>query len=110
MAEGGRIAVQLAWVDEATGTVRIEHVLVPAGCDVAGVIAAARAQSSTSDAPVGDWTAAVYGRLVEPAEIVRDGDRVELLGALRVDPKVARMRRVAHKRAAAPGGKWNRDR
>ena len=110
MAESAWIAVQLAWVDAAAGSVRIEQLRVPAGCDVAGVVAAARAQASTTDALAGDWRAAVYGRLVEPAEIVRDGDRVELLAPLRVDPKVARMRRVAHKRAAAPGGKWNRDR
>jgi len=37
---------------------------------------------------------AVYGELAAPARALRDGDRVELLEALRMDPKEARRRRA----------------
>jgi putative ubiquitin-RnfH superfamily antitoxin RatB of RatAB toxin-antitoxin module len=37
---------------------------------------------------------AVYGEPATPATPLRDGDRVELLEALRVDPKEARRRRA----------------
>jgi putative ubiquitin-RnfH superfamily antitoxin RatB of RatAB toxin-antitoxin module len=37
---------------------------------------------------------AVYGEAAAPARVLRDGDRVELLEALRMDPKEARRRRA----------------
>ena len=37
---------------------------------------------------------AVFGELAPPARALRDGDRVELLEALRMDPKEARRRRA----------------
>lgn len=37
---------------------------------------------------------AVHGELASPARALRDGDRVELLEALRMDPKEARRRRA----------------
>jgi uncharacterized protein len=38
---------------------------------------------------------AVYGRRVEPGTSLRDGDRLELLRPLLLDPKDARRRRAA---------------
>lgn len=37
---------------------------------------------------------AVFGERVEPADMLRDGDRLELLQPLLVDPKEARRRRA----------------
>lgn len=37
----------------------------------------------------------VWGRLCEPGAVLREGDRVELYRALKVDPKEARRRRHA---------------
>jgi len=41
---------------------------------------------------------AVYGEQVTPAHLLRDGDRLELLRALRLDPKQARRRRAEGQR------------
>ncbi|MCU0870200.1 MAG: RnfH family protein [Burkholderiales bacterium] len=41
---------------------------------------------------------AIWNRPATPATALRDGDRVELLRPLQVDPKLARQRRVAHQR------------
>lgn len=50
---------------------------------------------------------AVFGERAEPARVLRDGDRVELLGPLLADPKEARRRRAADRaparRGAGPG-------
>lgn len=45
---------------------------------------------------------AVFGERVEPGRLLASGDRVEVLRALRVDPKEARRRR-ASRRASARG-------
>lgn len=41
---------------------------------------------------------AVWGHPVAPDAPLREGDRVELLRPLAVDPKLARQRRVEHRR------------
>jgi len=41
---------------------------------------------------------AVYGERVTPAHVLRDGDRLELLRALLIDPKQARRRRAQAQR------------
>jgi putative ubiquitin-RnfH superfamily antitoxin RatB of RatAB toxin-antitoxin module len=46
---------------------------------------------------------AVWSRRCEPDEALRDGDRLELLRALRVDPKVARRERFAGQGARGAG-------
>ncbi|QRR32363.1 RnfH family protein [Hydrogenophaga sp. YM1] len=46
---------------------------------------------------------AVWGRRCEPDQVLREGDRLELLRALRVDPKVARRERFAGQGARGAG-------
>lgn len=41
---------------------------------------------------------AIWGRLAEPAQALREGDRVELLRPLKVDPKEARRLRYRRQR------------
>ena len=45
---------------------------------------------------------AVFGLRADPAQALREGDRVELLAALQADPKEARRRRAASKDKTMP--------
>lgn len=53
----------------------------------------------------GPLTYGVFGRRVDADAVLVDGDRVELLRPLIVDPKEARHRRVAVKRQGRPIGR-----
>ena len=46
---------------------------------------------------------AVFGERVEPSQLLREGDRVELLGPLRADPKEARRHRARARSGQGPG-------
>jgi uncharacterized protein len=48
---------------------------------------------------VGAGRVGIYGRVVPPGTIVRDGDRVEIYRPLVADPKELRRARAAKKRA-----------
>lgn len=67
---------------------------VQAGATVADAIAASGIDAT------GIAGQAVFGRRVDGAWRVEHGDRVELLGPLRVDPKEARRRRAGVQREA----------
>ena len=43
----------------------------------------------------GDYSYGIYGRLVTPTTLLRDGDRIELLRSLVADPMDQRRRRAA---------------
>lgn len=45
----------------------------------------------------------IWGRKTRPDEVLRDGDRVELYRALKVDPKVARRERFTRQGARGTG-------
>jgi putative ubiquitin-RnfH superfamily antitoxin RatB of RatAB toxin-antitoxin module len=47
----------------------------------------------------------VYGELRQASEPLSPGDRIELVEGLRVDPKIARQRRVAVRRSQVARGK-----
>lgn len=49
---------------------------------------------------------AVYGRLYRSGQLLVDGDRLELLGPVQVDPKVARARRAQVQRARKGDRRW----
>lgn len=66
----------------------VEVLLEPGGCVRDAVSAAGWA----SDAEVVGY--AVFGAKVSPDSALAEGDRVELLRALTVDPKVARRKRA----------------
>jgi len=72
----------------------IEQVTVelPEGASVADAL-----RASTLDSPrLAGY--AVYGERVTPAHVLHDGDRLELLRALLIDPKQARRRRAEMQR------------
>jgi putative ubiquitin-RnfH superfamily antitoxin RatB of RatAB toxin-antitoxin module len=82
---------------EARGATRIAVTLEP-GATVADAIAASAIVTTLSlDATALSF--AIFGRRATPDAPLHDGDRVELLRPLKVDPKEARHRRVAKKRA-----------
>ena len=82
-----RVEVVLAWPR------RFESVLLelPDGASIADAV-------GLSGLPLDGITGyAVHGVEADPAQLLRDGDRVELLRALQIDPKDARRRRAARR-------------
>jgi len=59
--------------------------------------------SATSPQSTAPLTVAVWGRKVPPHHVLRDGDRVEVLRPLRVDPKLARRERFQQQGARNAG-------
>lgn len=49
------------------------------------------------------WSVSVWGRKAHPDAVLRDGDRVEWLRPLRVDPKVARRERFGQQGSRGAG-------
>jgi putative ubiquitin-RnfH superfamily antitoxin RatB of RatAB toxin-antitoxin module len=85
------IRVELAVL---SGTqVRCRALDVPPGSTVAHALALAGV----------DWQGcglAIFGHGVQPARVLRAGERIEVLPALTADPKAARMQRVQRSREA----------
>ena len=50
-----------------------------------------------------DWHTAVWGKPVGPSHLLNEGDRLEVLRPLRVDPKVARRERFQKQGAKTAG-------
>lgn len=95
------IEVEVAYSPRAGDVMRATLVL-PAGATLADAIARTGWTLPT------DLATGVWSRPREATDALRDGDRVELTRALKVDPKEARRqryrsRRAAEKAAKAPG-------
>lgn len=74
---------------------------LPADSCVSDAITSARAISPQIFLTgVADSTVAIYGRLVTLTQVLRDGDRVELLRPLIADPKDQRLARIVRARKA----------
>lgn len=100
--------VEIAWVDDA-GHVERRTVPIDAGTTIGGALAALdspeREQLRTA-IDAGRLRTAIYGRLCSEDTGLHDGDRIELVGELAVDPKLARRERVQQRRARSPKGGW----
>ena len=68
-------------------------VLLPAGATVGDALV------GSGLGPVPGGGTAVFGARVQQAEVLRDGDRVEVLRPLQVDPKEARRKRAGSRPA-----------
>jgi hypothetical protein len=66
----------------------------------AGDALAASGLVARHDLAAGTWVLGIGGRRVAPGQVLRDGDRVEILRPLATDPKEARRRRALKKRRA----------
>ena len=92
------------------GAVRLDRLRVPAGTTLWEAIGIAVASGVVGTAELGELEVAVFGLRKPPGYLLHPGDRIELTAALKVDPKVARQRRVANRRAAQARDKWAPDR
>ena len=91
--------VELAWVD-AGGRVVLRPLALPAGATLGDALAAIELPALREGLTAGRLVAAVFGELKPPTAPLFQGDRVELLEGLQVDPKVARRRRAEVRRRA----------
>jgi putative ubiquitin-RnfH superfamily antitoxin RatB of RatAB toxin-antitoxin module len=102
--------VTVAYVG-AAGTA-LEEVDLPDGAVVAEAVDASGVVGRLGLVPAA-LGLAVHGQLAKPGTPLRDGDRVELLESLRVDPKVARQLRARAKplprRVPAPRARARRE-
>ncbi|HYG05446.1 MAG TPA: RnfH family protein [Stenotrophomonas sp.] len=80
-----RVEVIIAWPDQYQS----QRLDLADGATVADAIAAAALPGSSQADGV-----AVHGLVVRPQQVLREGDRVELLRPLLADPKEARRRRA----------------
>jgi hypothetical protein len=81
-------------------------VRVPLEATVAAVLEVARAQADARDSlPWDSAPVAIFGELTTRTAVPREGDRVELLRALAVDPKESRRARAQRLRAAKSGAR-----
>ncbi len=91
------------------GAVRLSRLAIPAGATLAQAIELACRAGLVRADELAALGVSVFGQRRSPQERLHPGDRVELLGPLLVDPKEARQRRVAHRRAAGGRDKWHPD-
>ena len=85
---------------------RIVVLELAAGATAADALAASgllRSEPALAAAPL---ELSVFGRLVAPQQVLRDGDRVEVLRPLQADPKEVRRRLAAQGKSMGrrPGG------
>lgn len=92
--------IELAWVAE-DGNVSIEAIELASGASLGEGLAAIENPRLREALGAGRLSAAVFGQIRRPDEPLFEGDRIELVEALRIDPKIARQRRVASRRAQA---------
>ncbi|MFP5406821.1 MAG: RnfH family protein [Gammaproteobacteria bacterium] len=95
--------IEFAWVGD-DGSVCLDFLELAEGTTLGEALAVIEHPALRQALGAGRLTAAVFGQLRRPDERLFDGDRIELLEALRVDPKVARQRRVAVRREQLPRG------
>lgn len=76
---------------------------LPTGSRLVDAIRKSALLVNLPDAEVDTLHTAVWGRKLPPDRVLRDGDRVELLRPLRVDPKVARRERFTRQGAGTTG-------
>ena len=85
MAETITVELAFATADHA----RCERLAVRRGATVGDALAA----SGLATVPAA--ALAIHGQVVQPTHMLQDGDRIDLLRALRIDPMQARRQRAA---------------
>ena len=96
--------IQLAWVRD-DGTVAIRDLEIPRGSRLGQVLAELDDPMLREGLSAGRLAPSVFGQARRPDEPLFEGDRIELVEGLRIDPKLARQRRVeVRRRQLAEGG------
>jgi putative ubiquitin-RnfH superfamily antitoxin RatB of RatAB toxin-antitoxin module len=98
----GTIAVAVAWATPRTQDV--VPLRLPVGATVGAAVTRAALAAAWGFAP-DRVTFAIHGRRVRLDAVLREGDRIDLLRPLAVDPKDARRRRAETKPLARPAGR-----
>jgi RnfH family Ubiquitin len=109
------LVVQVVW-SEGPRSVRSLEVRMPLGATVGDVLMAEvllqrllesgyepLSPESRGCTPAFEGCVSIWGRSVAPAEVLRNGDRLELCRPLRVDPKTARRERFRSQGARSAG-------
>jgi uncharacterized protein len=73
------------------------------GATVEQALDAWRAAQPEPNASEPNLHISIWGEAVKPSRVLRDGERIELTRALRVDPKTARRERFAQQGVRASG-------
>jgi|GEM_PF-901659 hypothetical protein len=120
-ALAGRLSIEVIWIGieppwrmalELDGGTTVEQALALSG--VADLINDRSIGASSGEAGMpweGDSIGvACFGRRVALTDPLHDGDRIELLPKVIVDPKIARQRRADHRRRLAGERRWTPDR
>jgi len=84
--------IEVVFADVAQAVVR--SVQVESGATVADAIRASGIEQAIGIGKIDLSRVGVFGRVVDPATPLRDGDRVEVYRPLKIDPKEARRRRA----------------
>ncbi|MCP5264604.1 MAG: RnfH family protein [Burkholderiaceae bacterium] len=95
-------------VTAPTSAVRRLVLALPSESTLATLLACRAMAVFRAELDSGALAIAVFGRAGRSDMPLYDGDRIELLGPVTADPKLARRRRVERARAAAPSGRWRR--
>ena len=96
-AESLRIRVVYALPDQQF----IVSLQVPPGTTVADAVTCSKLLEKFPEAAARPLTCAVFGRAVPLTHVLREGDRVEILRPLLIDPKQSRREAAERSRAAA---------
>ncbi|MDT3680600.1 MAG: RnfH family protein [Burkholderiaceae bacterium] len=102
--------VELAWVGEG-GEVLLRALELPAGATVGDALdALGDPLTTTLRERIRDdaLAVAVYGKSRPLENVLKDGDRIELVGSLLADPRTARRMRVQQRRAEGGDPRWKR--
>ena len=102
MADGPGLSVTVAY-SPGPREVREWIVQVPPGACIRDAVAASGLRDEFPAADPVQLHLCVWGRAATPGQRLREGDRIELLRPLRVDPKVARRERFSRQGTRAPG-------
>lgn len=96
--------IQVTLCFSAGARLTTERVLeLPAGSRLLDAIRESQLLAGLADTEVDALQTGVWGRKLPPDHLLRDGDRVELYRALKVDPKVARRERFKSQGARTTG-------
>ena len=87
----------------APRSVREASLRVDAGTSVADAIKSSGLLANEDDATVDALQLAIRGRAVDPKQLLRDGDRIDVCRPLKVDPKMARRERFLRQGARGTG-------
>lgn len=104
----GTFRIELARV--VAGDVRVDLLEVPTVTTLAQALEIALSRGLLDAGEIANATVGVHGLRKPPDHRLHPHDRIELTAALTVDPKIARQRRVAKRRAALPRDRWSPDR